>query len=360
MTASSDSIIKLISEKRFQPYLHEADNDMEKALELYVWSAEMSAAVFVLISHVEVLLRNAIDKTFAEYFCESRKGIPWFLSESFKFDHLANEVAKVRTKLPWGSRDSRDQIVANSTFGFWSAFLGKKYEDEWRDFLRLAFPGSNGTRKQVQIEVEAVRKLRNKIAHHDSILNVDVPFEVRRLHGIAAFLGVEVGDFLRSVDNTAEVYKRRPVVKDDTLILAGESWCQYQRYSAVICAAGRAFRPLKYMAFYYDQGVQKDVPEILHRRDDVIWSRAEAQKLKGSSLREDRKIGQLIDDQLDDGESDGRYQVFLLTRPGDSRHRTLSNIIKNVRSGKGSAFVTKHRYTSLHSLENAVTTSDLT
>jgi hypothetical protein len=56
---------------------------------------------------------------------------------------------------------------------------------------------------------------------------------------------------------------------------------------------------------------------------------------------------------------EGRYQVFLLTKPGDPKHRQLPAVLPHVGSGRGSAFVQRQRYVSLHAFETASTTADL-
>ncbi|UJW34335.1 hypothetical protein L3Q67_11525 [Saccharothrix sp. AJ9571] len=55
----------------------------------------------------------------------------------------------------------------------------------------------------------------------------------------------------------------------------------------------------------------------------------------------------------------GRYQVFLLTAPGHPDHRSLQKALPHHATGRGSGFVQKQRYVSLHSLETAVDTTDL-
>lgn len=50
-----------LSRPRFAVYLTAAGNDRDRALELYEWNAELSAAFVHDLAHVEVGLRNAYD-----------------------------------------------------------------------------------------------------------------------------------------------------------------------------------------------------------------------------------------------------------------------------------------------------------
>jgi hypothetical protein len=102
-------------------------------------------------------------------------------------------IAAVRDRLRPLGHDSRHQIIAGLSFGFWSGMLGSRYEDLWRSALRHAFPHSPGTRKSVSAPVEAIRKFRNRLAHADSMLNVDIPFEMRRILDITAYIDPRPG-----------------------------------------------------------------------------------------------------------------------------------------------------------------------
>lgn len=318
----------------------------------------MAGAAFETIAGLEVLLRNAIDTALANHVDEQGRGIPWFLCRPPANQLIGEAVEVVRNRLIPQSRDTRHQIVAGLSFGFWSGMLGPKYEDLWRTALRLAFPGSSGARKQVAAEVEAVRKFRNRLAHHDSMLNVDIPFEMRRVTRVADFLGPDPGAWLRQTDRTADVYATRPSSPADTVVVpAKDAWPFYEENFAYICQSGRWFRPVDRFAFYADQEVKAEVPRVTHRRDNVRWNPHEQARLADSEDRNDRKIAALISVTLTAGWTEGTYQVFLLTRPGDPEHRTLPRPVAHRTSGRGSAFVQRQRYVSLHGLETSDSTS---
>jgi hypothetical protein len=244
-------------------------------------------------------------------------------------------------------------------FGFWSGLLGPKYEELWRDCLHRAFPNSSGKRKQVAVAVERVRKFRNRLAHHDSTINVDIPFELRQIFELAAYIDVNAARWLERCSGLMTVYAQRPVTIDDTVVVpARNAWSLYESCRAYVCQSGRAFRPVERVAFYADREVKPDIPAVLHRRDNVEWTPEEAARLRASEDRFDRKIANVIDASAATW-TDGRYQVFLLTGHGHPDHRQLSAALPHDGTGRGSAFVQRQRYVSLHSLENAVTTADL-
>lgn len=349
----------LLSETRMEPYLRSSAGDRGDALALYEWSSRISSAAFEVVGHLEVLLRNALDRCLREHFREDERGIPWFLLPTPGGDHVADAVAAVRERLRPQGKESRHQIIAGLSFGFWTGLLGPKYEELWRDALHRAFPNSSGRRKQASLAAERVRKFRNRLAHHDSMINVDVPFEFRQVVELACYIDPNAARWLEQRSEVMAVYAQRPIAIEDTVVVpAKAAWPFYQQCSAYICQAGRTFRAIDRIAFYADREVKGDIPAVLHRRDNVDWTPEGAERLRASGDRFDRKIADVVEKShgLWTG---GRYQVFLLTGPGHPRHRQLKAVLPHAGAGRGSAFVQRQRYVSLHSLETAATTEDV-
>lgn len=362
-----------LSEPRLAPYLKITQARCD-ALALYEWSARTASAAFEVVGHLEVLIRNAVDACLRKYFNEEDRGIPWFLlSAPPGGEHVTGAVAAVRQRLHHqemslqarqstysGIRESRHQIVAGLALGFWTGLLGSKYEDLWRGCLYQAFPNSSGKRKEVATGLERVRKFRNRLAHHDSMINVDVPFEIRQVIEIARYVDDDAARWLEQLSRAMDVYAQRPFASEDTVVVAArDAWPLYLTCHAYVCQAGRSFRDIERIAFYTDREIKAHIPQIAHRRDNVEWTPEEANRLKRSDNRDDRKIASVITAARSAGWRDGRYQVFLLTQIGDVRHRELRTPLPHEETGRGSAFTQGQRYASLHALETAKSTADL-
>ncbi|WP_342318706.1 hypothetical protein [Corynebacterium mayonis] len=246
---------------RMRPFLDAADGDVDRALDLYQWNAEMAGAVLEQISHLEVLLRQAIDTHMSSYINETQSGIPWVLLPPCSTTQGA-AIEKVRERLRARNQETRDQIVANLSFGFWSGWLGSKYEELWRQCLHKAFPHSPGRRADVAGIVEQIRKFRNRVAHHDSLLNVAIKFEMDAVFRLAEYISPDAAKWMRSVDRTQAVATRRPCTTMDTVIVpAQKAWPLYQSIPAYVCQAGRYFQDVQYVAFYADRAIQPEVLE---------------------------------------------------------------------------------------------------
>lgn len=64
------------------------------------------------------------------------------------------------------------KMVAELTFGFWTSLFDTKFERIlWKD-LRLSFPKcpkNKRQRKNISSKLNSIRKLRNRVFHHESI-----------------------------------------------------------------------------------------------------------------------------------------------------------------------------------------------
>ncbi|MDR7166917.1 hypothetical protein J2W56_000635 [Nocardia kruczakiae] len=370
MATSDLALVRsLITEPRLRPYLEEAAGDESTALELYAWNVRLSAACMEVLALLEVMLRNAVDRELAAYAREESSRLPWFMCSwvaGESAENVAREIDIVRSRLRKISpyHDSRDQIIAGVGFGFWTDLFKGQHDELWRSALHRAVPGTPGSRrKHVISKLERLRVFRNRIAHHDSLLAQDVLFLLREMLTLAEWIDPSARSWLESHERVNDVYQQRPIMPIDTLIVpADRAWPLYESVFAYVCPPGRRFRPVRYIAFYADKQIKREVPAILHRRDDVVWTDAEASRLAaltGDEHRNDRKIAEVIRASRMSTWREGRYQVFLLSRPGDVRHITLSDEIPHLATGRGSAFVQRHRYASKHSLQSAVDTSQV-
>lgn len=357
-------ILELLSEPRLSPYRAQTASAPE-ALELYTWIHRMASTCFELIAYLEVGVRNSIDKALREYHEQSPSSVPWIFSQPLINHHIAEMIATGRNRLPEVHQNNRDQISASLSFGFWSGLLGSKYDELWKKCLHKAFPYAyQGKRKSVAVELEAVRKFRNRIAHHDSLLNTDILFEVTRIFKLAGYIDPQFENWMRSVSRVHAIYAEKPVSSEDTVVVAGkDAWPLYCDHHIYVCQAGRSFKDVNYMAFYSEKEIKPEIARIKFKRDDVLWTEEHAEQLMASNNRNERKLGNAIMAARAAGWEGGRYQVFILSSPNEKpphgEHRTLNHPIKHERHGRGSAYTQSQRYTSLHALELAQTTDDL-
>lgn len=238
--------------------------------------------------------------------------------------------------------------------------LGPKHENLWRKSLGAAFPHSSGERADVSAVLAALNNFRNKLAHHDSLLSTDVPFRLSQIVQVLGWIDPQAAAWLLRNERVTSVMAERPAGRRDTVVVAArDAWPLHQSAGAYVCQAGRSFKAVDYLAFYSQMEIKREVPKILDRIDNLDWSTASENHLRSTGLPRDQQMANVIATSRNAGWTAGRYQLFLLTQPGDEGHLTLPKALPHQTSGRGSAFTQSQRYVVREALRRAQYTSAL-
>ncbi len=210
-----EQVAKWLSEPRFRNFLNAVDGNHESAVALYVWNADISAAFLGVLHHVEVLLRNTIDRQFPETEADRRVSIcnaeVWLTDPAILEDRGREKVNDAIARLTGENRiPTRPRLVASLTFGFWTALFAGRNEDLWRSTLLGGFPNGNGRRNQVRKGLARILQLRNQIAHHEAIFGRNLAKDRDVLLQIAALIDTEAGDYIAKLSTIDELLSRRP------------------------------------------------------------------------------------------------------------------------------------------------------
>ena len=181
-----------LSKERLNKYLEVANNNKEKAIELYEANLKYSSKMYILLSCFEVFLRNSINIQMAKY------NIDWILNISFLNSKILNNLRKTKsanketiifykkffekqtnmlnTAIFSLQEDNKtinnNYLISRLNFGFWTRLFNKSYETEiWNKYLYKIFnkPIKRGL---IEFRLNELRRLRNRIAHNECILNL--------------------------------------------------------------------------------------------------------------------------------------------------------------------------------------------
>lgn len=212
---TQEALERYLGTPRFATYLGMAGGDVARAAALYRWNQQLSGALHTQIAYVEIAVRNAIDHELADWNSQQPEmaGVPdaqdWtmhaagalysVLGDSLRRARQAadKEVSRRDVLHPrHGQPATHGDVIAQLMFGSWCKVLddpnaqnGTPHQEAlWSQALHRAFPNRRGanTRVAVANQLDRVRLLRNRVAHHDSLLNVDVS---KRLNDMLAVLG---------------------------------------------------------------------------------------------------------------------------------------------------------------------------
>ena len=188
----------LIGPARSAPYLTATHGDPKLAAALYAWGVELAGAWHSHISYVEVAVRNAIDVQLKQWNGQHGGGPEWTApgkAGSLLHKIIGSAIADARVSAKkeaarrptghprYGHHPTHDDVVAQLMFGAWSRLLMLPHHDPhvrqkklWSQGLCSAFPQGHSTdsgRETAGRQLESLRLLRNRIAHHDNLLRVN-------------------------------------------------------------------------------------------------------------------------------------------------------------------------------------------
>ncbi|MBT2502230.1 Abi family protein [Curtobacterium sp. ISL-83] len=205
------AVERLLGDARLSTYLAASGGDRGRAAELYLWANQLGGALHAQIAFVEVAVRNAIDARLAAWNSVHGGGPEWTAPGAAAeplYSLLRRQLIEARTR---ASREAaqrpathprrdlapgHDDVVAQLMFGSWVRIVRPASRDEsprrqqllWHRSLRDAFPNTTGedsARHAIGEQLETLRRLRNRVAHHDNLLQVDAR---HRLNGTLALL----------------------------------------------------------------------------------------------------------------------------------------------------------------------------
>lgn len=109
---------------------------------------------------------------------------------------------------------SADAVVAALTFGFWTAMLGREYEDLWQQVLyRIARRSDDKglRRKDFTKPLGPIRLLRNRIAHHEPILHWDLPKHHTAMLELTGWLSPVAAAWCRATSSFPDVFPKEGI-----------------------------------------------------------------------------------------------------------------------------------------------------
>ncbi len=186
-----DSFEEHLSAPRFARYVQATHGDRPSAARLYTWNTAISAAFYGPLQSCEVGLRNAVHSVMREDFGDHWYESPDILRSSER-DLARQAVNRLERRhvIP-----DCDRVVAELTLGYWVGLFANAYDQSlWRSHLhRLMRPRPK--RPKLFDDLDHLRTLRNRIAHHEPLLRRDLADDHDRVHRVLIGLSPHVHDW---------------------------------------------------------------------------------------------------------------------------------------------------------------------
>lgn len=165
-------IDRIISRERLEPYLILHQSDIDKAMLHYKSNILISESFYPLLAVLEIGLRNSIDYQLTKRFNDRH----WYenmefirIATRFQIDRISDAKSNILSEK---KEITPGRIISELSFGFWTSLFDVRFEMTLWKSLRLSFPNCPKQirqRKTMSSKFNSIRKLRNRIFHHEAI-----------------------------------------------------------------------------------------------------------------------------------------------------------------------------------------------
>lgn len=230
------SIVAALSAPRLTKYAQLKSTDAE-ALELYAWNAHVAAELMVPAHFAEVLTRNAVSEALAAAY-----GTRWPWSTKFELSlpdppapaySPRRDLRQVRAKQP-----TTGKVIADLKFVFWQKMFTARHDDRvWKNRILGLFPNASGAtakqlRQRIYDDLDHIRTLRNRIAHHEPILTRNLADDLARILELVELRSTPTHAWLCQLEEASAGLAARPSRMADN---TPEAWRPVRRER--ICGA---------------------------------------------------------------------------------------------------------------------------
>lgn len=225
---------QVISSKRMRRYLHACGGDKRRAQQLYRLNLRLSQEMFTVISYYEVALRNAIDHIMSVAFGTDwiRDSIrPGGVFDAPQFSGTTHIIDKAYNELMKNGKYSSSKLLSAMEFGVWKyMFSSTQYRATGRILLR-AFPNKPKSSAKMQYnnlfffnELDAVNRLRNRIAHHEPICFMQeletisttyLKNSYARIVLLFSWMGIDAKSLLYGLDHILQLAERIDILSHE-------------------------------------------------------------------------------------------------------------------------------------------------
>ena len=173
LTLTVEAIRKALSPPRLATYetamsQHER-SDPQAALALYAWNAEISGTLLFSLHVCEATIRNAVAEAL-----EAIYGERWPWNEAFA--RTLKPISRAGLERSRGNLTLTSKVIPELKFSFWQQMFTRRHDERlWNGYLRQVLPNHDpqstisALREQIYADLEQIRTLRNRIAHHEPI-----------------------------------------------------------------------------------------------------------------------------------------------------------------------------------------------
>ncbi|XAS71905.1 hypothetical protein VUN82_23005 [Micrococcaceae bacterium Sec5.1] len=214
--ATQTAIHASLSGPRMSTYLQAASGDMKVALDLYGWNARASAALMLPAHFAEVTVRNAVSEVLTAVY-----GPDWPWNSTFEGSlpgTSQNRGYSPRRDLvaTRNNEPTTGKVIAELKFVFWQKMFTARHDERiWEPAILSLFPHTSlstaaSLRGRIYGDLEAIRLLRNRIAHHEPIFSRNLGDDLQRVIELVDMRCTETSGWVRDIETASTILQERP------------------------------------------------------------------------------------------------------------------------------------------------------
>lgn len=176
----------------------------------YAWNIALAESLYPSLQFLEVVLRNSVHDALSNAY-----GTPlWWDQANFLNAWGLNEVARVKASIQKDKKTiTEGRIVAELTFGFWTALFAPRYEPKvWNKINKKVFLGlkkHERVRGRFQGKLNRLRQLRNKVFHHEPIWHFrTLGTDHQEVLWLIQLMRPGIVDYVKAIDRFPGLYGR--------------------------------------------------------------------------------------------------------------------------------------------------------
>jgi hypothetical protein len=189
----------------------------DAATGLYEWNARISAAFLFPKQICEITTRNAASEALTMVFGPKwpwSAGFERSLPSSGRTYDMRKELMSARSNIREGETG---KVIAALRFKFWVDLFTARFDGRlWARHLRTIFPNLPGefepaqARRSIHLDSDHIRKLRNRIAHHEPVFYRNLHDDHARLRKLIAWRCNITARWIDSHEAVSTILSRRP------------------------------------------------------------------------------------------------------------------------------------------------------
>jgi hypothetical protein len=172
-----------------------------EAINLYDWNAQISAAFMASLHICEVVVRNAVSDALTAVYGDRWPWSPGFQrslsNPSVGYNQIRDLQSSRRNQLTTG------KVIPELKFVFWQKMFTDRYDFRlWNAHLRSVLPNLDAAktitqlRQEIYADLDHIRHLRNRIAHHEPIFRRNLADDLDKIKALIQFRCKETADWM--------------------------------------------------------------------------------------------------------------------------------------------------------------------